>query len=135
MFNCVKRILDCREKASKFETIRLIRRVSVSMRVRYRLNCSISLGLTGQVFVQNARRFGLLEIINQVDEAALGAAKEAKDRRARAQAFDEFRILVLDALGDPKKRAQVRKQFVSLYGAPEAAALKREACDVTCSGC
>ncbi len=89
----------------------------------------------GEVFVQNARRFGLLEIINQVDEAALGAAKEAKDRRARAQAFDEFRILVLDALGDPKKRAQVRKQFVSLYGAPEAAALKREACDVTCSGC
>lgn len=89
----------------------------------------------GEVFVHNAREFGLLEVVNQVDEAALSAAKEAKDRRARAQSFDEFRILVLDALSDPRKRAQVRKQFVNLYGAPQAAALKREACDVSCSGC
>jgi coenzyme F420 hydrogenase subunit beta len=89
----------------------------------------------GEVFVQNARGFGLLETIAQVDEAALKAAKEEKDRRARAQAFDEFHILMLDALSDPGKRAQVRKQFVSLYGAPQAGVLKREECDVTCSGC
>jgi coenzyme F420 hydrogenase subunit beta len=89
----------------------------------------------GEVFVQNARGFGLLETIGQVDEAALSAAKEEKDRRARAQAFDEFRILMLDALSDPGKRARVRKQFVSLYGAPQPGALKREECDVSCSGC
>jgi coenzyme F420-reducing hydrogenase beta subunit len=89
----------------------------------------------GEVFVQNARGFGLLETIAQVDEAALNAAKEEKDRRARAQAFDEFRILMLDALSDPGKRAQVRKQFVSLYGAPQPEASKREECHVTCSGC
>jgi coenzyme F420 hydrogenase subunit beta len=89
----------------------------------------------GEVFVQNARGFGLLETIPQVDEAALNAAKEEKDRRARAQAFDEFRILMLDALSDPGKRAQVRKQFVSLYGAPQPEASKREECHVTCSGC
>jgi coenzyme F420 hydrogenase subunit beta len=89
----------------------------------------------GEVFVQNARGFGLLETISRVDEVALREAREAKERRARAQAFDEFRILMLDALSDPRKRAQVRKQFVTLYGAPQAAAVKREACDVSCSGC
>ena len=94
----------------------------------------------GEVFIQNARRFGLLETIAQVDEAALNAAKVEKDRRARAQAFDEFRILMLDALSDPRKRAQVRKQFVSLSGAPQVGALKvgalkREECHVTCGGC
>jgi coenzyme F420 hydrogenase subunit beta len=89
----------------------------------------------GEVFVQNARGFGLLETIDQVDKAALSAAKEDKDRRARAQAFDEFRILMLDALSDPGKRAQVRKQFVSLYGAPQVGASKREECNVSCSGC
>ncbi len=89
----------------------------------------------GEVFVQNARNFGLLETIPQVDEAALNAAKAEKDRRARAQAFDEFRILTLDALSDPGKRVQVRKQFVSLYGAPQVGASKREENHVTCSGC
>ena len=89
----------------------------------------------GEVFVQNARSFGLLETIPQVDEAALNAAKAEKDRRARAQAFDEFRILTLDALSDPGKRVQVRKQFVSLYGAPQVGASKREENHVTCSGC
>jgi coenzyme F420 hydrogenase subunit beta len=89
----------------------------------------------GEVFVQNARGFALLETIDQVDEAALSAAKEDKDRRARAQAFDGFRILMLDALSDPGKRAQVREQFVSLYGAPQPGALKREERNVSCSGC
>jgi len=89
----------------------------------------------GEVSVQNACRFGLLETVAQVDEAALKAAKEEKDRRARAQAFDEFRILMLGALSDPRKRAQVRKQFVSLYGAPRAGASKKEEPHGSCSGC
>jgi coenzyme F420 hydrogenase subunit beta len=89
----------------------------------------------GEVFIQNARSFGLLETVAQVDKAALNAAKEEKDRRARAQAFDEFRILMLDALGDPRKRAQVRKQFINLYGAPQVGTSKREECYVACSGC
>jgi coenzyme F420-reducing hydrogenase beta subunit len=89
----------------------------------------------GEVFVQNACSFGLLETIAQVDEAALNAAKVEKDRRARAQAFDEFRILMMDALSDPRQRAQVRRQFVSLYGAPQVEASKREECHVVCSGC
>jgi coenzyme F420 hydrogenase subunit beta len=89
----------------------------------------------GEAFVQNARGFGLLETTAQVDLAALDAAKAEKDRRARAQAFDRFHILMLDALSDPGKRAQVRKQFVSLYGAPQAGTSKREECDDACSGC
>jgi coenzyme F420 hydrogenase subunit beta len=89
----------------------------------------------GEMFVQNARRYGLIETIGQVDAGALKAAKEEKDRRARAQAFDEFRILMLDALSDPAKRSQVRKQFVNLYGAPQAGPSKREERNVSCSGC
>jgi len=89
----------------------------------------------GEVSVRNACRLGLLETVAQVDEAALKAAKEEKDRRARAQAFDEFRILMLDALSDPRKRAQVRKQFVSLYGAPQVGASKKEEPHGSCSGC
>jgi len=91
----------------------------------------------GEVFVRNAVEFGLLETTAQVDEAALHSAKAEKDRRARAQAFDEFRILMLDALDNPKKRAQVRKQFVNLYGLPQVKTSnsKREECNVSCSGC
>jgi coenzyme F420 hydrogenase subunit beta len=90
---------------------------------------------TGEMFFQNARRFGLLETSAQVDEAALEAARAEKDRRARAQAFDKFRILTLDALSDPRGRAEIRKQFVTLYGAPQVEVSKREVCNVTCSGC
>jgi coenzyme F420-reducing hydrogenase beta subunit len=89
----------------------------------------------GEVFVQNARSFGLLETTAQADRAALNAAKAAKDRRARAQVFDELRILTLEALSDPKMRAEARKQFVNLYGAPPVKASKREECHVSCSGC
>jgi coenzyme F420 hydrogenase subunit beta len=89
----------------------------------------------GEILAQNATSFGLLETAVQVDEAALDAARAEKDRRARAQAFDTFRILALDALSDPGKRAQVRKQFVTLYGAPQVQVSKREVCDVSCSGC
>jgi hypothetical protein len=90
---------------------------------------------TGQVFVENARRFNLLETVDQVDPAALDAAQAAKDRRARAQAFDEFRILLLDALSDPAKRTRVNKLFVGLYGAAQATTLKKEAGNVSCGGC
>lgn len=89
----------------------------------------------GETLVQNACGFGLLETVAQVDMAALDAAQAEKDRRARAQAFDQLHILMLDALGDAVKRAQVRKQFVSLYGAPQAGASKKEECDGACSGC
>lgn len=89
----------------------------------------------GQVFAQNAVRYGLLEISDEVDKAALNAAKEEKDRRSRAQAFDAFRILTLDALSDPQKRSVVRKQFVRLYGVPQGRAIKKEKNNVSCSGC
>jgi len=89
----------------------------------------------GDTLVRNAQALGLLETIAQVDEAKLNEARTAKDRRARAQAFDRFRILMLDALGDPKKRIQVRKQFVNLYGAPQAGVSKKEGNSGGCYGC
>jgi coenzyme F420 hydrogenase subunit beta len=90
---------------------------------------------SGQALVQNALRFGLLESIAEVDEAALETARAEKDRRARARAFDEFRILTLEALSDPHKRAEVRQRFVSLYGLSQPGDLGQEVCDVSCSGC
>lgn len=89
----------------------------------------------GQLFVQNARNFGLLETVAEVDEQALTAAKAAKDRRARAQAFDEFRILMLDALSDPAKRSRVNKLFAGLYGTAQTPAAKKEVGYVSCGGC
>jgi coenzyme F420 hydrogenase subunit beta len=91
--------------------------------------------LAGEAVVQNACSFGLLETVAQVDETALNAAKGEKDRRTRARAFDEFCILMMDALSDPKQRAQVRKQFVRLYGAPQAQASRKEERHAACSGC
>jgi coenzyme F420-reducing hydrogenase beta subunit len=89
----------------------------------------------GEAFVRNSVRSGLLETIAQVDEAALSAAQTEKGRRARAQALDELRILMLDALSAPRMHAQIRKQFVNLYGAPQGGASKRRKADVGCSGC
>jgi hypothetical protein len=89
----------------------------------------------GDVFVENARRFGLLETVGEVDKDALDAAQAAKNRRTRGQAFDDFRILMLDALGDPGKRARVNKLFAGLYGVAQPAPIKKEVGNVTCGGC
>ncbi|MBN1314644.1 MAG: Coenzyme F420 hydrogenase/dehydrogenase, beta subunit C-terminal domain [Anaerolineales bacterium] len=89
----------------------------------------------GEAFVQNAQRYGLLETIPQIDTAVLDAARTEKDRRTRAQNLNEFRILALDSLLDPKKRALVRQQFVNLYGAPQTGAKNKESNYVYCSGC
>lgn len=90
---------------------------------------------TGDIFVENARRFGLLQTVDEVDEAALDATHAAKNRRARAQAFDAFRILMLDALGDPARRARVAKLFAGLYGASQTGAVKKEGNNGSCGGC
>ncbi len=89
----------------------------------------------GQLALQNAQAFGLLHTDTPVDVRALEAAKAQKDRRQRAQAFDQMCILMLDALADPKKQADVRKQFVDLYGTKQAKVSKKEECHVNCSGC
>lgn len=89
----------------------------------------------GQLALQNAQAFDLLRTDGRVDAAALQAAKAQKDRRQRAQAFDQLRILMLDALADPKKQADVRRQFVDLYGTAPAAVSQKEECHVNCSGC
>ena len=89
----------------------------------------------GERLVQNAILSGLLEVKEGVDEQALKNAQEQKSRRARAEAFDEFQILMLDALGEPKKRAVIRNQFVKLYGGSQVKSSKREKADVACGGC
>jgi coenzyme F420-reducing hydrogenase beta subunit len=90
---------------------------------------------TGKIFFNNAQKFGLLEISDDVDTNAVNAAKSEKDRRRVAMAYDEFHILMLEALGDPKKRASVRQQFVKLYGAPQPRDTLREKSNVNCGGC
>jgi len=89
----------------------------------------------GDLLVHHARSLGLLETVAQVDERALNVAKAEKDRRTRAQVFDHLRILMLDALSDPRKRAQVKEQFVRLYGTSQRGAPMKEEYHVTCNGC
>jgi coenzyme F420-reducing hydrogenase beta subunit len=88
---------------------------------------------TGETFLQNAMRFDLLEVTNELNRDALNTAEAEKERRGLAKAFDEFRILSLEALGDPKKRTLARKQFIELYGTPQARGSIREKSDVPSS--
>jgi len=92
----------------------------------------------GEMLVQHAIQSRLLSTLDNVDEAVLRQARDAKDGRERARAFDDFKLLMLDALGDPDKRAQVRRQFNWLYGTPRTTR-RREALPYAgcgdCSGC
>ncbi len=69
----------------------------------------------GDLCLQNALEFALLEVVEEVDEEALKRAKEDKERRDRAEAFDELMLMMLDALREPRKRAEVREEFIRLY--------------------
>jgi hypothetical protein len=60
----------------------------------------------------------LLETEQNVDQAALQAAAQEKDRRARASQFKDLQILMLDALADPLLHSQAVAQFVRLYRTP-----------------
>ena len=73
---------------------------------------------TGDVFTRNAVQMKLLETYPQVDQNALAAAAQEKDKRARAQAFRDLQILMLDSLADPLKRGEAIQQFVRLYRTP-----------------
>jgi coenzyme F420 hydrogenase subunit beta len=91
----------------------------------------------GEICLRNALDFGLLEVSGEVDQAALRQASEEKDRRKRAQAFDNLMVMMLDALAEPQKRIEVKQAFVRLYEVKKAAELEREEvnCHVTCAQC
>lgn len=72
----------------------------------------------GDVFIRNAVQMNLLETFTGVDQTALAAASEEKGKRARAQAFRDLQILMLDSLADPLKRGEAIQQFVRLYRTP-----------------
>ena len=88
----------------------------------------------GDVFVRNAVQLNLLETTHRVDEAALAAAAEEKDRRERALAFKDLQILMLDALADPLKRSEAIQQFVRLYRTPVRSGAPQEV-RTGCTGC
>jgi coenzyme F420 hydrogenase subunit beta len=89
----------------------------------------------GQAFVQNATTMKLLETVDAVDEDALNRASSEKDRRERAQAFDALQVLMLDALRDPQKRAQVKQQLDLLYGRPRPMTKKEDYRNAGCGDC
>lgn len=89
----------------------------------------------GEVVVQNAIRFELLKALSQVDKEALLEAQAFKERRTRAQAFDDLHILMLEALENPKKQSQVQKCFVRLYENQQGQKKNRRKADVGCGGC
>ena len=85
----------------------------------------------GDVFVRNAIQMNLLETTREVDTQALAAAAGEKDRRERAQAFKDLRILMLDALADPFRRGEAISQFARLYRTP----VRSEAGETAPRGC
>lgn len=89
----------------------------------------------GMAFVENAETMKLIETVASVDAGALKRAAVDKDRRARADAFDELQILMLDALRDPRKRAEVRQQFDLLYGRPRAISGREDYRNAGCGDC
>jgi coenzyme F420 hydrogenase subunit beta len=91
----------------------------------------------GEICLRNALDFGLLEISGEVDQAALRRASEEKDRRKRAQAFDNLMVMMLDGLGEPRKRVEAKQAFVRLYEVKKATVSTREEanCHVTCAEC
>ncbi|MGD9093360.1 MAG: Coenzyme F420 hydrogenase/dehydrogenase, beta subunit C-terminal domain, partial [Anaerolineales bacterium] len=88
----------------------------------------------GDVFVRNAIQMNLLETTQEVDMEVLAAAASEKDRRKRAQAFNDLQLLMLDALTDPAMRGKAIQQFVHLYRTPVSSA-PQEAVRNSCTGC
>ena len=88
----------------------------------------------GEVFVRNANQLHLLDLAPDVDRASLEAASGEKDRRERAQAFNDLNILMLDALADPMQRNEAIKQFVHLYRTPTRSTSPAKASN-SCTGC
>ena len=86
---------------------------------------------TGDIFVRNALQMNLLEVSHDVDLVELSKAAEEKDRRQRAQAFKDLRVLMLEALSDPLKRNEAVAQFVRLYRTP----VRTGASELTRNGC
>ena len=70
------------------------------------------------IFVRNAVQMNALETSPHVDQSALAAAADEKDRRERARLFKDLQILMLDGLSDPYKRSEAIQQFVRLYRTP-----------------
>jgi hypothetical protein len=89
---------------------------------------------TGDVFARNAIKMNLIETTDKVDLKLLMAASEEKSRRARAQAFKDVRILMLDALANPLKRGEAIQQFVRLYRTP-VQSKPQEIVRNNCTGC
>jgi coenzyme F420-reducing hydrogenase beta subunit len=88
----------------------------------------------GDIFVRNAMQMNLLETAQEVDLAELASAAEEKDRRTRAQAFKDLRILMLDALADPVKHNEAVTQFVRLYRTPQRSGIMEKSRN-GCTGC
>jgi coenzyme F420-reducing hydrogenase beta subunit len=89
----------------------------------------------GELIVQNARRLGMVEGQLAVDAEAVTAAQAAKSRRTRAVELDHLQILVLDALFDQQKRAEVKRQFAHLHDDARDDRRTKEGCDGYCDGC
>jgi coenzyme F420 hydrogenase subunit beta len=89
----------------------------------------------GAAALENAVELQWIELSDEVDEAALKQASAAKDRRERAQAFDELQVLMLDALADPRRRAQARQKFDWLYGGSRPLRNKEEVRYAGCGDC
>jgi coenzyme F420 hydrogenase subunit beta len=89
----------------------------------------------GEMALRNAWGLGLLELCAEVDREALEAARADKGRRLEAEALAGLHLLMLGALSDPGKRAQVKEHFARLYGPRGSKAARKEEEHGGCGAC
>jgi coenzyme F420 hydrogenase subunit beta len=69
----------------------------------------------GDNILENALHLKLVEVKDGVDKEAITAAKEAKQKRKRAEMIDSIQVLMLEALKDPAKIEEAKQRFGELY--------------------
>ncbi|MFX0062041.1 MAG: Coenzyme F420 hydrogenase/dehydrogenase, beta subunit C-terminal domain [Candidatus Hermodarchaeota archaeon] len=69
----------------------------------------------GRGFLNNCVNFNLIELSDNLDQEALVAARENKERRLRVQAFDSLLIYSLESLTDKDRLEDMKKRFLDLF--------------------
>jgi coenzyme F420 hydrogenase subunit beta len=90
----------------------------------------------GEILLHASVDLGLLEVSEQVDQVALARAGAEKERRLRAQQFDQLMLMMLDALAEPRKASEARQAFVRLYERRDVEERRTASGeDAACTGC
>ncbi|MFX1535515.1 MAG: Coenzyme F420 hydrogenase/dehydrogenase, beta subunit C-terminal domain [Promethearchaeota archaeon] len=90
----------------------------------------------GRNFISNCVNFNLIELSDKVNQEALLAARENKEQRLRAQAFDSLLIYSLESLTDEDRLEDMKNRFLNLFSRKSATKSSKAGGGCSdCSGC